>query len=139
VLRVRPSHGVRRASEAMITARSSAMGEQMLRRSLAAVESFYAISQGVEPLEGADWSLDDLPAKSALTAVAGRVDPEASRVLAEALGEILFECRAALEYADLGAPANRLACRVLEAMMPLVQEAGSNRLDGLTHEEPHAP
>lgn len=101
------------------------------------VESFYAITQGVEPLPGAGWSLEDLSAKSALAAVAHGVDADNCRVLADVLGEIIYECRAALEYADNDAPASRLARRVVAALMPIAPGREGSRLEPPPYEEPH--
>ena len=112
---------------------------QKLELLMSAIESFYAITQDLTPMPGAHWRVDALPARSALAAVADRVDADDSRVVAEVLGEILYECRGALEYAEVDAPASRLARRIVGAMMPIAPGVQNDELDLRSDEELHAP
>lgn len=57
--------------------------------------------------------------QSALAELATKVGPDTARVVSVALSDVLFECRAALEYAESDSAAHRLAHRIVEAMRPL--------------------
>jgi hypothetical protein len=110
------------------TPAQSATGET-LRGLMSAVESLYAQTQDRVAAPTTTETASALLEGSPLAQVAGRVDSKNTRVMAEALGEVLYECRGALDYAEFDAPAHRLARRIVEALVPMAPRIESRWMD----------
>lgn len=107
-------------------ASSDCPAAEMQQHLLWAVAALYAHTEGPVPEADVAALAAHLPDGSPIAEVARTIDARIGRVIAVALSEVLYECGAALDYAEFDGPAHRLACKIIEALNPMAPDGAGD-------------